>query len=385
MEIVARSVAWFGIVGGLPPSLLLFVVAETARGRVLGAAGLLAVAALFSATTRWRRIAIAPAVVAVAGVLGLAWTIPRNAPSPGFEGTPIEASVWQLVPEVDLVKLGIAVAVWIDPHVDRAQARRIADVALPIYAEIPDHPRTALAFAFGEVFGSVRDGHRYWSTPRQEGAPVLIFLHGSAGNFASYARVSSALDAVVVCPSVGFGLYLNSERTAAVVEDARRFAVETLGGDPERVFVAALSQGGVGGMEVARGAEWVRGLILISAVMEPHLAEGWTGPEVFVMHGEADRRIPVEEIRARVATMARTATVSATYFEGEDHFLMFSRRSEVVEAIASFIDRGGEEGDGDADPAMDPEASGTADREVDVGGDREDPEAGSDPDAELDR
>lgn len=337
MEILARALAWFTIVCVSPPSAVLVFVAETGRGRVLGVAGLLLAAACFVATTRRWRASILLFAAASIAVVGLAVTIPANGPSPGFEGTPIEAGVGQLVPEVDQVRMGIAAAVIVDPFVDRAQARRIVDVTLPIYREIPEHPRTALAYGFAEVFGGREDGHRYYKDPKRPGATVLIFLHGSAGNFASYARVLSALDAVVVCPTAGFGLYLDSDRTRRIVEDARRFAVESLGGDPERVFVAALSQGGVAGLETARSASWVRGLVLISAVMDAHLVREWSGPPVHVLHGDADRRIPVDVVRERVAEIATTATVSATYYAGEDHFLMFARREEVVAELARIL------------------------------------------------
>ena len=337
MEILARSVAVMALLFGLPPSIFLAIAAETGRGHLLGVVGLLLSATLIVLMYTKPRRAIAPGAAAFLLFVGLAFTIPANGPSPGFESAPIDAGFWQLLPEIDQIKLGVAIIPVMDPFIDRDQAKRLEDVTLAIYREIPDHPRSALAYGFGELFGGQpKDDHMYWSRPERDGAPVLIFLHGSAGNFASYPRMFSALDAVVVCPTLGFGMYINEERTRAAVDRARRFAIDELGGDPSRVFLAGISQGGDGVMQSGWDADWAKGVILISPVMDSYTLGRWRGPPIHVLHGAKDRRIPLRYVKQHV-DYTKSTTITATYYPDEDHFLLYSKREEMLTAIAAFM------------------------------------------------
>ncbi len=336
MEILARSIGFVALIFGLPPTLVLLFSSQTTRGLLLGVAGLLLAVALLVAMYHRPKRAWPFGAAALAVFVGLVVTVPANGSRFRIESGPIDGGFFQIIPEIDQIELGIALASVFDPFVDFAQARRIRAITRPLYEEMNGPPRSALVYAYRDIFGAAEDGHRYWSRPERDGAPILILLHGSGGNFASYAHVLGALDAVVVCPTVGFGGYFDDTRAQRALDDARRFAVESLDGDPDRVFLAALSQGGVGATGVER--EGLRGLVLISAVIDGERVRGWSGPDVLVLHGEADRRIPVANVRAAVDVMRTgTATVTTRYFAEEDHFLMFARREAVVDAIAAFI------------------------------------------------
>ena len=338
VEVLWRTCAILALVFGIPPAFVLTFAAETGRGTTMGITGVLLALALVILLYGKKRSAAVPAGLALVIVIGLAATIPPNGPSAGFDGDPIEAGFWQILPEVDQIKLGLTLVPVLDPFIDVEQAKRIANVTLPIYREMPDHPRTALAYGYAELFGGAPDdGHMYWSRPEKDGAPVLVFLHGSAGNFASYPRVFQGLEIVVVCPTLGFGMYMNEERTRAAVDRARRFAVQELGGDPDRMFLAGLSQGGVGATQVGATASWAKGVVLISPVLDAWSLGRWKGPELLVLHGDLDRRIPKKYVVERLAAV-KTATVTARYFEDEDHFLLYSKREAMIAAMRGWIE-----------------------------------------------
>ena len=65
-------------------------------------------------------------------------------------------SLANLIPEIEQIKLGIALVPYVDPLIDRTQARRIADVTLPIYRQMerdPDFRR------LGSVMGWAYEDH----------------------------------------------------------------------------------------------------------------------------------------------------------------------------------------------------------------------------------
>lgn len=117
--------------------------------------------------------------------------------------------------------------------------------------------------------------------------------------------------------------------------------------DKQRVFLAGLSNGGLGVSQVvAQAPDRFAGLIFLSPVMNTRIlesaafAQGWQGRPVLLLTGEADRRIPLEYVQrhARLLTEAGVR-VSEVSYPGEDHFLVFSRPEEIIRDVSEWLSR----------------------------------------------
>jgi poly(3-hydroxybutyrate) depolymerase len=208
----------------------------------------------------------------------------------------------------------------------------------------------SLGSAMGYAYDESDSGHVYTYVPSHapgETLGALVFLHGSGGNFKVYthllARVAERERLVIVAPSFGFGNWQRMGGTEAV-EGARRYAVETLGADPRRVLLVGLSNGGRGITRVlgVRG-EAYRAVVAISAVLETEFMDVRVAVRsrdmpALVVYGTADDRIPASHEIEGAAALARVGLRVRTHgYVGEDHFLLFSRRDELLDEIASFI------------------------------------------------
>jgi len=262
-----------------------------------------------------------------------------------------------MMPEIDQIATGIGLARWIDPFVDDAQAARVRDLCLELERRRAGDRAFAdtgsvLGLAYAEVRGQKFDaGHYLAIVPRSEpcaGKPVLVFLHGSGGNFSLYWEALAPLarehGLPVLCPSFGFGLWGRPEGLAQidrVVQDAStRYGV-----DSARVVLVALSSGGTGVTRaVKERAGRFRGVVMISAVLEQEpirqgvVAGAWKDLPVLVIHGSQDRRIPLANIERRMHELERGgARLSRLILPAQDHFLFFAERDAVIERIAGFV------------------------------------------------
>ena len=263
-----------------------------------------------------------------------------------------------IVQEADQVALGIGLARWIDRFVDRQKARRIRQLTLPLYEAMGRDPDFAdmgsvMSYAYAEMWGAApRGGHYVAIVPGDAEAakrPSVVFLHGSGGNFASYWYVLAPLarerGIAVLCPTFGFGNWHKAGGVEAALA-ATDHAIKRYGLDPERVYLAALSNGGRGATRVAaQHPDRFRGVALISAVLEHRpiragVSKGaWRGLPVLFIHGNLDLRLPIGPSRDRVAELrGGGARVSEMVMDGEDHFLLFSQRQAVIERIGAWIE-----------------------------------------------
>jgi pimeloyl-ACP methyl ester carboxylesterase len=267
-------------------------------------------------------------------------------------------SLANLVPEIEQIKMGTALVPYADSLIDRAQARRIAEITLPIYRQMERDPDfrglgSVMGWAYAELWGGQFDyGHYYLYLPETapgKKVPALIFLHGSAGNFKAYLWVWSQLGEerhmAVICPSFGFGNWYRAGGTEAI-DAVVTHALTTLPIDLTHLYLVGLSNGGTG---VSRAAvatpDRYRGLVYISPILEeeivlaPDFVEAWRERPLLVVHGDRDRRIPVEYVRERVRGLTE-AGVDVTYREyaDEDHFLLFSQPDAVLSVVQEWLD-----------------------------------------------
>lgn len=347
------------------PSAFLLFTAETASARLVALSGLalalvppLALRRLEARGPRWPPLAAASAVG-----LGLGAVVLLSPSGQGDPSSPVRSryspthpyrrlAVSNLVPEIDQIKFGSYLVPAVDPIIDIQSAARLRDLCMRLYRPMEADPAyRALGSAMNYAYDDIDSGHLYEYVPPHapsERLPVLLFLHGSAGNFKVYfylfRRFADAHRVILVLPSFGFGNWFNEGGVEAILR-ARRFAINDLPGDPARVFLAGLSNGGTGASRAAaRTPSAFAGLIFLSAVMERAVlggdafASGWKGRRVLVVHGETDDRLPQGHALAAVKTM-RDAGVDLTVemVPGEDHFLLFSRPDEVLASIAAFV------------------------------------------------
>ncbi|MCC7385366.1 MAG: prolyl oligopeptidase family serine peptidase [Deltaproteobacteria bacterium] len=372
----------FALVGvAILPAVALVLWAVTWGGKLVGVS-ILALLALPLFFARWivaptpraaRAMVLLTGVGAIA-LLAAAAVAPPGRSSPGARITShsaVEPASWlrtllRPVPEIDQVAIGTHLVPFLDPIIDRAAARRIAALTMPIYLEMEADPGvrdlgSVLPDAYADLFGYTDDrGHLYQVLPgptstatstanaTSTATEALIFLHGSAGNFKSYAWVLAELAEsrrmVIVCPSFGFGNWGRPGGLEAV-ERARNYVVQQLGIDPSRIYLAGLSNGGVGvSLAAAHHPDWYRGLVLISPVMESsalrseRFVEGWRGRSVLILEGASDDRVEEPYVTGTVRQLKRAGIrVRYELVPGEDHFLFFSRRTQSIATIAEWM------------------------------------------------
>ena len=115
--------------------------------------------------------------------------------------------------------------------------------------------------------------------------------------------------------------------------------------DPNRIYLAGLSNGGLGVSRLAATSpEQFRGLIFLSPVTATGIVDSaafldaWRGRPVLVITGEVDRRIPVRYVATRVSNL-QAGGVDVTYivYPGEDHFLFFSQLTSVLNDVSNWL------------------------------------------------
>ena len=315
----------------------------------------------------WKRLALACGVVAAVTAGTILVAVPDgHAPDDahvqsrfvGGTARLARFSLANVVPEIEQINVGMALIPHLDPFIDRQQARRLRSFILPAYQEMEANPEfrrlgSAMGWPYAEVLGRPFDvGHYYLYIPRNRPPgplPAILFLHGSAGNFKVYiwawSRFAEEHGYVIISPSFGFG---NWYRTGGVqaAERALSDAETVVSLDGERIYLAGLSNGGIGVSRVASEMpDRFRGLIYISGVIEPSVMtsdaflESWKGRPVLVIHGGADQRIPVTGVRS-AAERVEVGDVVVSYVEypDEDHFLFLARLDEVLDDVAGWLE-----------------------------------------------
>ena len=266
-------------------------------------------------------------------------------------------SVGSLLPETDQIHLGYAVAVAFDPFFTRQQRRDLAAMTDSMYAEMgADADFTAVGSALPSIyrelcFKEFRDGHYFHYIPagvdRTKPTPALVFLHGSGGNFKTYtwllSRIADELGITVIAPSFGMG---NWERqggyeaiTRAIADAGKHAAI-----DPDQIHLMGLSNGGKGLClaESTDGPKF-RSLIFLSSVFHSRLrpaelAARLQPRRVLILSGGSDDRVPWEYVSGYAEKLkAGGLDVTSRRFEGEDHFLFFRQRAEVLKLVTGWI------------------------------------------------
>lgn len=305
-------------------------------------------------------------VLIEAGLLGLIlWQTPSGMLA---TGSPVQHRFVQpvsfprytlanIVPEIEQINLGFVVTPYLDRLFTTDLARRVAPFTLALYREMENDPNfhqlgSVMGWAYADVLHLPFEvGHYYLYIPKNRPAgplPALIFLHGSFGNFKTYTWVWSKLAEregfVIIAPSYGFGNWRSADSVtliAQVLADAGT-QVEL---DPKRLYLAGLSNGGLGVSRLASAEpKKFRGLIFLSPVMDtslvdsPAFQQAWQGRPILVITGAADERIPLSYVQQCTATFkAGGIAVTERVYPDETHFLFFSQPEAVLSDISTWL------------------------------------------------
>ncbi len=275
-------------------------------------------------------------------------------------GRHIPWSIGSLLPEIDQLHLGYAVAVALDPLFTRQQRTELSAMTDTMYAEMAaDADFTAVGSALPSIYREIcfedfRDGHYFHYIPagvdRSKPTPALVFLHGSGGNFKAYiwllSKLADELGITVIAPSFGMGNWEKRggyETITRAIADAGKHAAI----DPEQTHLMGLSNGGKGMClaESTSGPKF-RSLIFLSAVFHNRIkpaefAARLQPRRILILSGGNDDRVPWEYVSGYAEKLKSGGLdVTSHRFDGEDHFLFFHQRAEVLKIVAKWI--GGE-------------------------------------------
>lgn len=264
-----------------------------------------------------------------------------------------------IVPEIEQINLGLFVMTILDPYLTADQVKRVGPPTLKIYHELeadPDFHKlgSVMGWAYDDVFRKPFDvGHYYLYVPKNisttKPAPVIIFLHGSVGNFKAYlwvwSRLAEKQGAVIVAPSFGFGNWRLPE-SLDVVTKAIDHVSKIVEIDRKHIYLAGISNGGLGTSQAGFSKpDLFRGLIFISPVLdeimkEPSAIAAWKGRPMLFIAGEADERIPIRYITDHIVDLKSAGVnVEEHIYPGQDHFLFFNVREQAIADIEKWFER----------------------------------------------
>jgi predicted esterase len=275
----------------------------------------------------------------------------------GGSGQFARYSPWNIIPEVDQLRVGLSLVPLALPEVDSAEAGRIRSLVLPLYdAMNQDDDFRELGSVMGTAYRDLchiefRTGHYYVVLPdtsKGERVPCLVFLHGMGGNIKAclwvLAELSRRGKCAVIAPTFGMGDW-DRPGGAELVVDVVREAITALPLDRKRVFLMGYSNGGMGVTRAAvEDSSLFQGLIYLSPVTEDEL---FSTPEflsrardrrILFLQGGRDKRIPRSVVEGTVTSLRRLGCdVRLKVYDDEDHYLLFSQQESVLGEIGEFM------------------------------------------------
>jgi len=290
-------------------------------------------------------------------------------------------SLGNLLPEGDQLLLGFTLMPMIDPLLTMNQGEELKGLTAKLYRELEGDADfralgSMMSEPYGELFGlpwptgntkpefrtsgstgGHEDGHSgrghvYVYAPvspsNSQPKPVLVFFHGSGGNFKAYlwilSKLADRLGFVLVAPSNGLGNW-TTQSSAQGLADALAAASHVATVDQEQVRIMGLSNGGLAVSQLAaiQGSRFASVTLLspvfaTSEIRSGSFADQNKGRRVLVVTGGRDDRVPLDYVQQNVALMKRAgAQVTLHSFDDADHFLMFSHRDRLLPILETWL------------------------------------------------
>jgi predicted esterase len=272
---------------------------------------------------------------------------------PGYQ----RSALSNIIPEIDQFKLGTYLIPLVDSKVDREQSLRIRELFLKVYCEMRadkdfEELGSVMNYSYENLFNEKqKNKHFYKYVPESvkgKAAPVLIFLHGSGGNFKGYLwKLKSLADLagiVIIAPSFGFGNW-DQVGSKDLMKEVLNYCDSSKEFIARKKFLCGLSNGGTGVYKL--GAEFASdfdGLVFISPVMrskgvsDKELAAICQDKPVLILSGDLDRRVPKAFVENREKELSQLGmSVQMEWFAEEDHFLFFSAWPEVEHILDTWL------------------------------------------------
>lgn len=264
-------------------------------------------------------------------------------------------SLFNLVPEIDQVKVGIYLSPMLDPAMTTGRAKNVFRSSMDVYRELErDEGFRESGSVMREVYSDIvaplkGPYHLYSYIPKAKGKiPVILFLHGSMGNFKGHLwvwkEIADKQGMAIIAPSFGAGIWSRTEGKS-IIDDAHNFISSHPGLDASRIILAGLSNGGLGVTRELESERKYAGVIYVSGVLEPDrmLSDNFrriiAGTPMLFFFGNEDERFPRNVFEKVAGTIqSERKDVAVHQFEREDHFLFYSKRHEVAGIIAKFVE-----------------------------------------------
>jgi len=370
-----RILSGVPIVSLLVCGLLFLVFSKTLKGRSVGLSGSILAGLLYCSIGYWnrnwfkrlkRRLYVALLPISLVLFLVPLILAPDGAGAKDGHlrhcfvdgnGAFARYSLWNIIPEVDQVAVGMNVLPLGDPYVDFDKAKRMRSLTAPIYEELERDAGfgslgSVMGMAYSELFrGEFRTGHYYVFLPRaseRKQLPCLMYLHGMGGNRKSHlwvlSKLATKMQCAIVAPTFGLGNW-DQAGGAELIVDVAREAIKTLPIDPERLFLLGYSNGAKGVTRaVVKAPELFHGLIYLSPVTEDEFFSSreflldHKSRRILFLHGGQDKRIPQEFVSSAVALLRHHGcNVQLKVFDDEDHYLILSQREAVTDDIIEWM------------------------------------------------
>ena len=261
--------------------------------------------------------------------------------------------------EDDYVWLLIQLVTRLDPWMPATERIETRNTTRRLLAEVRADrsydrlPRVTYLLGFLPLRGRLDPLHLYSYRPEPRGPGerfgLFVFLHGHGTNYLvllhALRPLADRLRVVLVAPTFGYG---NWEAPGGVeaIGRATQFGLKTYAADPDRVFLAGLSQGGAGVSRAGAASPGLyAGLVFLSATMEPSVigseafSTGWKGRPVLVIQGERDHNVPLRSVMSAVGRMEDSGAKVTTHIDpGAGHFLFFAKLDETLGQIAKWAE-----------------------------------------------
>ena len=259
-----------------------------------------------------------------------------------------------LLPEGDQLLFGFTLMPMVDPLLTTNQASELKDMTRNLYREIERNSEfralgSAMQATYDDLLGRTGEAnHVFVYVPagikRAEPRPILVFFHGSGGNFKAYtwilSKLADQLGFVLAAPSGGMGNW-TMEQSVACLDLALTCAERSAKIDRGNIHILGLSNGGKAVSQLGRlqGSHF-QSLVFISPVFDDEcisstsFADQCRNRPVLVISGGRDDRVPISYVKENVRTMA-LGGVSAELqtINDADHFLIFSHREQMIQFL----------------------------------------------------